>query len=152
MDHLVWDIDALRRMVSQLWEASGSLHGCHDELRAACAAGDELFRTNGGVSKRLMEQAHSLTARTDAVGDECERLAAALLRILERMNETEQALQRMAEDLAEEPAKEPFLLPRRGYIPVVPPLIPEYILPTNTPNFPFVPSWLQEVVDRRLCM
>lgn len=148
MDHLVWDIDALRRMVSQLWEASGSLHGCHDELRAACAAGDELFRANGGVSKRLMEQAHSLTARTDAVGDECERLAAALLRILERVNETEQALQRMAEDLAEEP----YWSYGRGFIPFVMPLIPKNILLTNTPNFPIVPSWLQEVVDRRLCM
>lgn len=155
MEHLVWDIDALERIMSQLREASGRMGDCRDELRSASAAGEELFRNNDGASRRLVEQAWSLTRRTERIEQGLEALTAAMLRVIEQMTSMESSIKKMADQLptgTEEMPCGPWEPSPDETDNSDPWLVIDIITPIKTSGFLIVPTWLEQTVDRALLL
>lgn len=155
MEHLVWDIDALQRIASQLREASGRLGDCRDELRSASAAGEELFRNNDGASRRLVEQAWSLTRRTERIEQGLEALSGAVLRVVDRMTSVESSIKKMADQLPTGTGE----MPCGPWVPSPdetetsdPWWVADIVTPIKTSGFPIVPTWLEQAVDRALLL
>lgn len=155
MDQLIWDIDALQSMASQIRLASEQLQDCRCELRTICAAGEELFINNDGASRRILEQAESIACRTERISEKCSELAGGLTRVVEMLTATEISLQKMAGELPVGTEESNPKLYRNDRIPVPefgkdhrPWQIPGCVIPINTSNFAVVPTWLSQAADR----
>lgn len=148
-DRLVWDVGALRAMVAQLRNASKQLLDCESELKALCAAGEEMFKSNDGRSRRILEQMESVTYKTARTGEKNADIADALARAVEIFTETETSLQRTISALPVE-AEASAAAPERKTIFTAVPMKKIVILGPGGrfPGLDFVPEWLSHAADK----
>jgi hypothetical protein len=148
VEHLIWDLDTLQTMTSLLRYASEQLLTCKGELKALCVDGEEMFRDNEGVSRRILDWMETLSCRTERVGEKSEELARALVQVRELFTAAENENRHMAESLPvgveNAPAREPgsgILMPVSDDV---------LLLEFQKSALGLIPDWLSEAANKAL--
>ncbi len=145
MDRLIWDLDSLHTMLARLRRAAQQIQECQARLYTAGAAAQEMFQSNAGPARQLVEELELLERRTRNAGARSADLADVLARIGDDMARTEQELVRMVSELPTG-AEAPQAAARPVAAAVS--AAPLYTVPPTRWAYGIVPEWLAQAADR----